>query len=160
MLRRRPVLRLTDGSLLVLSLRFLIERVCGGALYWEVHDRLKAQDENAAQRFRILHGRLIERYVEEVVLSLAPGVADGARRVWFEEDQQRAWGRTVQICDVAIDYGTAWVCLEIIARRPTQMATAGPSITSWDDELARLSPNGRLASLPQPSTGFAPTSPL
>jgi hypothetical protein len=137
-LRRRPVLRLTDGSLLVLSLRFLIERVCGGALYWEVHDRLKAQDNNAAQGFRILHGRLVERYVEEVVLSLAPELAGGARRVWFEEDQQRAWGRSVQVCDVAIDYGAAWACVEIIARRPTQVAAAGSSITSWDDELARF----------------------
>jgi len=54
---------------------------------------------------------------------------------------QWAWSpkRTkVSVCDMAIDYGWAWVCIEVVSGRLTQKSLAGGTATDFDQDVAKL----------------------
>jgi hypothetical protein len=65
----------------------------------------------------------------------------GARRVWYEEDMQQAWSPKrgkVSVCDIAIDYGWAWVCIEVVSGRLTQKTLTGGTAADFDQDVAKL----------------------
>jgi hypothetical protein len=139
--RRFPMLQADNGDLILLSPVFLQERLTGGAAYWTLHDHYLKQGQAAVDRFRSFHGQVVEAYIRESVERMVPELPGGARRVWYEEDMQRAWSpkRTkVSVCDMAIDYGWAWVCIEVVSGRLTQKSLAGGTAADFDQDIAKL----------------------
>lgn len=137
--RERPLAQMPDGSILILSPRFVAERAFGGAMYWTLNERANRLDGDvingpAWQAFRNLHADCIERYAEGVVAAWRP--VDGDKRLAFsEEDMLRAWGRGVPVSDVALDYDWAWACIEISSRRLGLAAATGAGPEEMDNEL-------------------------
>jgi hypothetical protein len=139
--RRYPLLRTENGDLIVLSGRFLLERIAGGAAYWELDEHFRRQGERAFYGFRSFHGRVVERHVRDGVEAMALRLPRGARRVWDEADQQAAWGRKgrkEKACDLVIDYGRAWVCIEVVSGRLTQKSLARGSGGDFDQDVDKL----------------------
>jgi hypothetical protein len=138
--RQFPMLHADNGDLILLSPVFLQERLTGGAAYWTLHDHFLSRG-GAVDRFRSFHGRVVEHYARESVERMVPEVPGGARRVWCEEDMQRAWSpkrAKVSVCDIAIDYGWAWVCIEVVSGRLTQKSLAGGTAADFDQDVAKL----------------------
>jgi hypothetical protein len=139
--RRFPMLHADNGDLILLSPVFLQERLTGGAAYWTLHDHFLNQGTAATDRFRSFHGRVVEAYARESAERMVPELPGGARRVWYEEDMQRAWSPRhgkVSVCDVVIDYGWAWVCIEVVSGRLTQKSLAGGTAADFDQDVAKL----------------------
>jgi hypothetical protein len=139
--RRFPMLRADNGDLILLSPVFLQERLTGGAAYWILHDHFLKQDQAAVDRFRSFHGRVVDHYTRESIQQIVPELPGGARRVWYEEDMQQAWSpkrAKVSVCDIAIDYSWAWVCLEVVSGRLTQKSLSGGTAADFDQDVAKL----------------------
>lgn len=139
--RRFPMLHADNGDLILLSPVFLQERLTGGAAYWTLHDHFLKQGMAAVDRFRSFHGQVVEAYARESVERMVPELPGGARRVWYEEDMQQAWSPRrgkVSVCDIAIDYGWAWVCVEVVSGRLTQKSLAGGTAADFDQDVAKL----------------------
>jgi hypothetical protein len=140
--RRYPLIRLDDGSLVVTSARFLHERVTGGAAYWELDQYYLAQGEAAFQRFRKFYGKVVERYVRDSVQAMVGSIQAGVRRVWCETDQQAAWttrkASPPKACDLLIDYGNAWVAIEIVSGRLTQPSVTSGTSSDFDRDVGKL----------------------
>ncbi|MDV9170787.1 hypothetical protein R6V09_11675 [Streptomyces sp. W16] len=113
---RWPVIRLHDDSLLVLDQELLVKRIFGWLPFFDIkfpppdskppgHRKLVATADQCLRHVE-------EIYVTEILHSIADGGA--ARRVYDDPQLQAAFrqkGR--RIADVAIDYGDAWVVVEI-----------------------------------------------
>jgi hypothetical protein len=139
--RQFPTLQTDHGDLILLSPVFLQERLTGGAAYWTLHDHFLSQGTAAADRFRTFHGRVVEANARECVSRMVPELPGGARRVWYEEDMQQVWSPKrgkVSVCDIAIDYGWAWVCIEVVSGRLTQQSLAGGTADDFDQDVAKL----------------------
>jgi hypothetical protein len=139
--RRFPMLHADNGDLILLSPVFLQERLTGGAAYWTLHDHFLNQGTAAVDRFRSFHGRVVERYARESIQQIVPELPGGARRLWYEEDMQRAWSPKrgkVSVCDIAIDYGWSWVCIEVVSGRLTQKTLTGGTAADFDQDVAKL----------------------
>jgi hypothetical protein len=139
--RRYPLLRTENGDLIVLSGKFLLERIAGGAAYWELDEHFKQQGKQAFYGFRIFHGQVVERHVRDGVEAMAAQLAGGARRIWDDDDQQAAWGKRSKkekACDLLIDYGWAWVCIEVVSGRLTQKSVARGSGGDFDQDVDKL----------------------
>jgi hypothetical protein len=77
----------------------------------------------------------------ESIQRIVPELPGGARRVWYEEDMQQAWSPKrgkVSVCDIAIDYGWAWVCIEVVSGRLTQKTLTGGTAADFDQDVAKL----------------------
>ncbi len=138
--RRFPMLHADNGDLILLSPVFLQERLTGGAAYWTLHDHFLAQG-TAVDQFRSFHGQVVEAYARESVERMVPELPGGSRRVLYEEDMQRAWSPRrgkVSVCDIAIDYGWAWVCIEVVSGRLTQKSLSGGTAADFDQDVAKL----------------------
>lgn len=139
--RRYPLLRTENGDLIVLSGKFLLERIAGGAAYWELDEHFKQQGKQAFYGFRIFHGQVVERHVRDGVEAMAAQLVGGARRIWDDDDQQAAWGKRSKkekACDLLIDYGWAWVCIEVVSGRLTQKSVARGSGGDFDQDVDKL----------------------
>jgi len=139
--RRFPMLHADNGDIILLSPVFLQERLTGGAAYWTLHDHFLDQGTALVDRFRSFHGRIVECYARESVERMVPELPGGARRVWYEEDMQQAWSpkrSKVSVCDIAIDYGWAWVCIEVVSGRLTQKSLVGGTAADFDQDVAKL----------------------
>jgi hypothetical protein len=153
-LRRFPLTRLADGSVLILSPRLLLERVFDGvALYWEIVSALRERhDQRTEQRFNQVHADAVEAYCVEVARSIAPAVGDTAR-VFTESTMQSAWrsrrSGMPSVCDFVIDYGDAWLCVEVTTSRLTEAAVAGRDAAALNTALEKVVTDrkaGQLAS--------------
>jgi hypothetical protein len=125
----------------VLSGKFPLERIAGGAAYWELDEHFKQQGKQAFYGFRIFHGQVVERHVRDEVKAMAAQLTGGARRIWDDDDQQAAWGkrgRKEKACDLLIDYGWAWVCIEVVSGRLTQKSVAWGSGLHFDQDVDKL----------------------
>lgn len=116
-LERYPVLQ-WENDYIIISPRFLQERVFGWPPAFDVENSLKSAGRDSdARRFL---GRLrtkTETYARGVLDSIAPPSPQGSRRVYHESSLQAAFGQGQKTADAAIDYGDAWVVLEISTRR-------------------------------------------
>jgi hypothetical protein len=136
--RRFPLLRTLNGDLIVLSGKLLLERIAGGAAFWELDNYFRLQGERAFFQFRSFHGRVVERHVRDGVEAIAAALPTGERRVWYEENQREAWGPEGKACDILIDYGWAWVCVEVVSSRLTQKSIAQGTGVDFDRDVDRL----------------------
>lgn len=153
-LRRYPLVRLDDDTVLVHSPRLLLERAFDGvALYWEVVDGLRTQsDRGTEDRFSRVHTDAAESYAVEVARAIAPPLG-AAHRVFTEKEMQNSWRRRganlPSVCDFVIDYGDAWLCVEVTTSRLTEAAVAGHDLAALDSALDKIITDrkaGQLAS--------------
>jgi hypothetical protein len=54
------------------------------------------------------------------------------------QDESRGRGRPEKACDLLIDYGWAWVCLEVVSGRLTQQSVARGSGRDFDKDVNKL----------------------
>jgi hypothetical protein len=80
--RRCPLMRTATGDLVLLSDKLLLERIAGGAAYWELDDYFRQQGKQAFFGFRIFHGQVVERHVRDDVEAIAAALPEGGRRIW------------------------------------------------------------------------------
>lgn len=133
---------MSHNKLLVLRPTYLIERVTGTALNWEVRHYLKESHQP----------HLLSAFDASLATSFEATVGDSPRRVFggssrsgrlYSEDQMKiAWGlgkkKGQRICDWVVDGGHYWVCIEV-TNRPLPRAVVNGLETSdeLDGELRR-----------------------
>lgn len=116
-LERYPVLQ-WNGDFVVISPRFLEQRAFGWPAAFDLEASLQGlgRDRDAARAIGRLRAKT-EAYAREVLESIASPAAGAARRVFHEPQLQSAFGRGGKTADAAIDYGDAWLVVEISTRR-------------------------------------------
>jgi hypothetical protein len=146
-LRRYPMLRRDDGSLLILNPAFLLERVCGSAFFWEIKSRLipltRRSDEDGKEAKRLLGGfaGLIGRSAEDYVYDRLHHIegSQGAlgQRVWREAALQKLRGETPtpKGCDFVFDNGSDWIALDSVTSRVSQKAAEAGSRSDLDADI-------------------------
>jgi len=108
-LRRFPVVRLPDGSLIVLSKRLLLERIFGWLPIYDLTEGFKARDRRVeADRAELWLRSMCEADALIGLTNLA------SRSRFYGADQiQAAFGTAERNADAAIEYPDAWVVVEI-----------------------------------------------
>lgn len=130
-----PFIRGSEGSYLLISPRLLFHRVFGGLIYHDVYQHL-AGERKRRGRVKRLREDATEKYALEVVSRIAPAVG-GHRRIYTEKDLKRAYGE-VQRCDSVIDYGDAFVLVEVTSRRLTRQSVAGRTLADLERDIELL----------------------
>lgn len=123
---QRPVVRLANGGLLVVSPHLLIARTLGWLPWWDLTNGLKNSGRAGRKRSNHADGYLrhtTQRHAMETIACLA---AAGARPgVAYGDDQvQAAFGTGKPNADGAVDWPGAWVVAEVSSRSVTRR-TAG-----------------------------------
>lgn len=119
-LRRYPVMRMDDGSYLVLSKPLLLERHFGWLPIYDLTEGLQAQGRRReARQADTWYRTMCELDARQGLENLAMP-SDAGRRLYFEEDIQEAFGTTTRNADAAIDYGDAWVVVEMGTHKLTR----------------------------------------
>lgn len=139
---RHPLIRLGDDAYVVVSPRLLVDRVFGGLIYWDAAGwdvtHLNSQRKS---KLRNLVAGAVEAYVGEVLRAIAPP-AGGEQRVYSEQDLLKAFsisrkGRQ-KVCDFVVDYGDAFVLVEVNSHRLTRASAVGGSTLAVDHDLEML----------------------
>lgn len=117
-----PVVRWED-RLTVLHPRLLIERAAGRWPMLDILRALEGADRPAeASRVRQCVQHLSEVYALEAVQGIVGG---GTGRFYSEDDLRKAYGRKVKVADAAVDYGHAWVVVEVTCTGHAHATAAG-----------------------------------
>jgi hypothetical protein len=113
-LERHPVVELKDGSLLVIDPDLLMRRIVGGLLRYDIVDVLeRGGDRKRARRVETCIQHLAEVYAVESLYAMA-GHGPSSARVFDDAELRRAFARKGRrIADAAVDYGDAWLVVEI-----------------------------------------------
>jgi hypothetical protein len=139
-LGRFPVVRLDDGGLLVIDRNLLVRRIFGGLLVYDIVAALGEGTRTARKRASHVVGclqQLAEVYALEVLDSAAAG-SSRATRVYGDRELQRAFARRgCRIADAAVDYGDAWVVVEVTASKLTR-DSASASREALSKDLDKL----------------------
>jgi hypothetical protein len=126
-LGRYPVVRAEDGGLLVLDRNLLVRRIFGGLLAHDIDAALKAGTRTDRKRAKHVAGcleHLAEVYALEIVEAVVGG-GPAAPRVYGDAELKRAFARKGRrIADAAVDYGDAWVVVEVTTSRLTRESVA------------------------------------
>jgi hypothetical protein len=149
-LRRRPLVRLPDGSVQVTRLGFVLARAFGQAPEFDVREHLHRLDgaSTAAmtsggreQAFRSALDLQFEHAVGAVLHRVFPA-RGRLRRLYTEREMGKAWrsrGQTPSVCDWAVDCGRTWLLFDATNRRLIQgvaSGLAGPA--TLDDEVKKV----------------------
>ena len=126
---RRPVVRLANGGLLVVSPHLLVHRTLGWLPRWDLTNGLRSLGSSGRKRAKRAEGYLrhtTEQHAMETISGLA--AAGSPRGVAYGETQiQRAYGTREQNADCAVDGPEAWVVAEISSRSVTRETAAAMS---------------------------------
>jgi hypothetical protein len=137
-----PLIRLGDDGYVVVSPRLLAERVFGGLIYWDVAGwGVPHLNTKRGKQLRNLVADAVEDYVGEVLRAIAPP-AGGEVRVYSEDDLLKAFSISRQggqkVCDFVVDYGDAFVLVEVNSHRLTRESVVGRSTEAVDHDLEML----------------------
>lgn len=139
MFRRSPVVRLADGRLLVLDQELLLDRVFG---WWPMLDIKQPPNGRPADKARSDAAEGCLRHLTEVaVIEVLRAIAGTgtARRMYDDDDLRAAFpGQGQKIADAAIDYGDAWVVVEVTATRLRQSSKNAASEKAQIDDMDKL----------------------
>jgi hypothetical protein len=126
-LGRYPVVRADDGGLLVLDRNLLVRRIFGGLLALDIDAGLKGGTRTDRKRAKHVAGclqHLAEVYALEIFEAVAGGGSVGPR-VYGDAELKCAFARTGRrIADAAVDYGDAWVVVEVTTSKLTRASVA------------------------------------
>jgi hypothetical protein len=144
-LERYPVVRLDDGALLVLDMRLLARRLFGGLTVFDIIGPLEERGDRPSERLigrvRGCVAHLAEVYALEVLASLTASGA-GCRRLFDEAALKRAYQRprraSRKVCDAALDYGDAWVVVEVTTTTLQRESVAAVSTEALSADLDKL----------------------
>jgi hypothetical protein len=105
---RHPVLHL-GGTVVILDQGYLLDRVTSG-LYWIVLDHERDAYGEGAKELMVwsqAYSEMVEALAEDALRAVAPRLLTGAggKTFYTEADIASAYGKGVQITDVAIDFG-------------------------------------------------------
>jgi hypothetical protein len=113
---QRPLLRLSDGQLIVVSPRALLSWLTDG-FYHRAFNSARRRGDATRGRFGHHTGRLVETYALELMRSVHPGERPpGAGVVHGEQEYQHPRGRR-HTPDIAIDRGEDLVLIEVCSGR-------------------------------------------
>lgn len=135
-----PVVRLYDGSLLVLDPALVLQRVFGWLPLFDITSRLKNRGEAGRKRANQVFGcvqHLSELYAHEV---LASALAGGpVTRLYDSDDLLNAFGGPGRrVADAAVDYGDGWVVAETTTSQLGRKAVAGLDDETLVKDLDKL----------------------
>lgn len=129
--RTKPLYRMDDGRVCVVSERFLVEGVVD-LVYWTVWQHLKDAHADKHKDFEQFFGALFERYVVDLVAS-ATG-SDKTKRVFAEREANPPQGAP----DAILFLSSRTVCLEVTKQKlryvPTLLAA---DLQNLDEDLDR-----------------------
>lgn len=139
-LERYPVVRFDDGALLVLDRNLLVRRVFGGLALYDITAPLEDGDRAAGRRAKRVRG-CVQHLAEVYALELLEAVASSSsavRRVFGDADLQAALARPGRrIADAAVDYGDAWVVVEVTTSK-LKRASVAASPEALSEDLDKL----------------------
>ena len=124
---RYPLLRLRDGSVLILDPHLLVRRFFSWLPLFDL-TTAPGMDKKVANRAEGYMRTLSERYALD---ALASAVADQAtKRLYDGTEIKSAFAKrksSPRTADAAIDYGDAWLVVEVTTSTLTRASTAGVS---------------------------------
>ncbi|MFC4144800.1 hypothetical protein ACFO0M_00880 [Micromonospora mangrovi] len=134
-LRRRPIVRLPNGSVQVIRLGYVLERAFGQVPEFDVRDHLRTLDGGTnltvkggrEEAFRSALNTQFEHSVGDVLRRIFPATGR-LGRLYTEHDMWSAWGtpsRKPKVCDWVVDCGHMWLCLDATNRRLSQPVAGG-----------------------------------
>lgn len=138
--RRRPILQIDSENLLVLRPAFLIDRVTGTALNWDVRNWLQTtSDQSAIEAFNACLGADFEELVGDSLRHIF-GQSPRSGRLYSEQQMKKAWKlskrRGKRVCDWVVDGGSRWICFEVANRAlPRAVVNGAESATILDREV-------------------------
>jgi hypothetical protein len=137
-----PLVRLGNGNVLVIDPDLLVRRVFGWLPLFDIMEGLKARgqpdDRKLAVHAKLCLEHLTEVYALEVLNNIA-GKGDTAQRLYNDTDLETAFARNGrQKADAAIDYGNAWVVVEVTTSQPQRATVSGTSAEALDADLGKL----------------------
>lgn len=137
-LRQFPLVRLGDGSMVVLSPFLLLERTLGWLPFYDMTQppqsasrATKKLAEQAKTAFRLI-------CEQEVVESLTANAAEARKRATvFDEVALRAAYPDGQVADAVIAYDDAWVVVEVSTRQLQRGSVVGGMDEALEDDLKK-----------------------
>lgn len=153
-LRRRPLVRLPDGTVQVIRVGFVLERAFGQVPEFDVADHLRRIDGGTGLRvkggreeaFRSCLNSQFEYSVGELLRRIFPA-SGHFKRVYSEREMWHAWKtkkKTPKVCDWVVDCGDVWICLDANNRRLSQPVVGGQAdVSELDKELAAVLANNK-----------------
>lgn len=142
-LRRYPFIRHDDGSITLVDIDHLVERLAGTAAYFEVLAAIEASPGSRRERkqrfgdFKRLRGLVAEDLVAESMAVLATPAVGGAKRLWTEADMAQMWPDESG-CDFVLDFGSAWVAVEVVSHALTVPTSTANSSKKLDDDIQMI----------------------
>lgn len=152
-IKQKPLLRLKDGSYLVIHLGWLVERSMSEHFYHEMRQYLDIFDQqHGTQRRKAFHGAIGSRFEADVseilerTFSRRKSKADRlTSRVWDEKQLQSAFSKSVskgqqpKIPDFVVQFGNIWLIIDATFREPIRPVTHGKSgVDRLGKEVAML----------------------
>jgi hypothetical protein len=132
---RYPVIAFGD-ELVILDPKLLLRRCIGGLPRFDIESGLKRQGRIIeVNAFRAAFTHYSERYACEVFESLTGSV--GVRRVYTDKDLKRAY-KDEKVADIAVDYGTAWVVVEVTTSQAARDTVNAVSVGGLRQDIAMI----------------------
>jgi hypothetical protein len=141
---RYPVVRLWHGGLVVLDSNLLLNRLFGWLPIYDIAFAARRKGDAGKKKAHQLQQslrRLTEKYCAEVLDAIAPSMQNH-RRVYHDAQLRRAFSgkrtRGVKIADAVIDYGDAWVVIELTTSKLKRESVFGISDAAVVEDLTKL----------------------
>lgn len=132
-LRRFPIIRVSDEAVLVLSTGLLLDRIFGWLPLFDLQQGLRGVGRPMAARAETFFRRSCER---EALDAMARIVAGPAQRFYDETALQRAFGADKPTADAALDYGDTWLVVEITTHQLKRGTVVAGRADSLETDLA------------------------
>src|SRR5450759_1484778 len=133
--RRYPVIRLSGDRLLVISPSFLLARLFAWLPLYDLKEGLTRLCEGSLwSRIDGFFRHVCEVHALETVAATI-GETPLLRRMYRQEDLQAAFGADKKTADAAIDYGDAWVVVEVSTHQLTRPASVGGRATALEEDF-------------------------
>ncbi|MBP2330608.1 hypothetical protein JOF56_010993 [Kibdelosporangium banguiense] len=137
---RYPAVTLYNGHLAVIDPALLLKRVFGWLPIYDIKfpSTDGARDRKRAAQAEQCLRRLAEIYTSEVLDSLGASTTV-ARRVFHDRDLRGAFSSVgVRVADTVVDYGDAWIVIEVTTSQLRRESVAGISDADVVGDLDKL----------------------
>ncbi|RAO44007.1 hypothetical protein ONO86_03645 [Micromonospora noduli] len=137
-----PAVLLNDGSVLVLDAHLLARRIFGGLTLYDISSALKERGDRASKK-RAHQVESCVRHLAEVyaleVLNSVTSSSPACPRVFDSDALLKAFQRkSRRVADAVVDYGDAWVVVEITTTKLKRESVTARSEQSLSDDLDKL----------------------
>ena len=124
------------GDVLVVDDRYLLDRLTEGH-YWTVADHEKTErSESDWRRWTQAYGEMVEMYVLDIAKRMSPLVLGGGQTVYHEDQLRHVY--LGKVCDLVIDTGHTWWCIEIVSGRVTTDTRIKGDLGAFDRDTEKI----------------------